>query len=47
MDTRVRGIPEPLWREFKAMCALQGKTMNEVLVKLIKQAVDQYNKGKS
>jgi len=45
MDTRVRGIPTELWREFKSMCALQGKTMNAVLVKLIQQAVENWKKG--
>jgi len=45
MDTRVRGIPTELWREFKAMCALQGKSMNAVLVKLVQQAVDEWKKG--
>lgn len=47
MEARVRGIPQPLWREFKAMCALQGKSMNEALVELITKAVEDWKKGRS
>ncbi|MBA7584870.1 hypothetical protein ES708_26836 [subsurface metagenome] len=47
METRVRHIPEQLWREFKSMCALEAITMNDMLIKLMQQAVEQHKKGKS
>ena len=39
-DYRVREIPEDLWRRFKALSALQGKTVNQRFLELMVEAVD-------
>ena len=39
----LRGIPEELRNQFKATCALQGKTITEVLIELMRKEVE---KGK-
>lgn len=39
-DYRVKDIPEDLWRKFKALSALEEKTINQKLVDLIREAVD-------
>ena len=31
---------ETLWRKFKAMAAMRGKTLNEAIIDLIKKEVD-------
>jgi hypothetical protein len=40
----LRGVPEELRNQFKASCALQGKTITEVLIELMRKEVE---KGKS
>jgi hypothetical protein len=40
----LRGIPDELRNQFKAACALQGKTITEVMMELMRKEVE---KGKS
>ena len=39
-DYRVREIPEDLFRRFKALSALQGRTVNQRFLELMVEAVD-------
>ncbi len=43
-ETRIKNIPEMLWRQFKAICVLEGLRVNDQLIELVKQYVDE--KGK-
>jgi hypothetical protein len=45
-DARIRNIPEMLWREFKAVCALEGTTINDKIIELIQKTVEQHREGK-
>ncbi len=36
----LRGIPEELHHQFKAVCALQGKTINEAIQELMRREVE-------
>jgi len=36
----LRGVPEELRNQFKAACALQGKTITEVLIELMRKEVE-------
>ena len=45
-DARIRNIPEMLWREFKAVCALEGTTINDKMIELIQKTVEQHREGK-
>ena len=35
----LRGVPDELRNQFKAACALQGKTITEVMIELMKKEV--------
>lgn len=35
----IRQVPEPLRREFKSMCAREGKSMQEKIIELMREAV--------
>jgi hypothetical protein len=39
----LRGVPEELRNQYKALCALQGKTITDALIELIRREVE---KGK-
>ena len=43
-ETRIKNIPESLWRQFRAICVLKGLRINDQLIELIKNYVDE--KGK-
>ena len=45
-DARIRNIPEMLWREFKAVCALEGTTINDKIIELIQKTVEQHREDK-
>ena len=36
----IKGIPDELRNQFKAACAVRGKTMREVLMRLMQEEVD-------
>ena len=40
-ESRVRNIPEMLWRRFKAICLLKGARVNDTMIELIKRYVDE------
>lgn len=39
-DFRVKAIPEELHRRLKALAALEGLSMNELIVKILRDAVE-------
>jgi len=39
-DLLIKGIPEELRNQFKALCAANGTNMREVLIKYMKEAVE-------
>ena len=39
-ETRIKNIPESLWRRFKAICVLRGVKINDQLLELIQEYVD-------
>lgn len=43
----VKEIPDEVRNAFKACCAAQGKTIKAELVRLMKEAVEKYNKDKA
>jgi len=43
MEFRLRNIPEQLWKEFKILCIRRDASLNEMLIRLIREAVE---KGK-
>ena len=43
-ETRIKNIPESLWRQFRAICVLKGLKVNAQMIELIRQYVDE--KGK-
>jgi hypothetical protein len=43
MEFRLRNIPDDLWRHFKSQCALEGKTITDKLMELIRVVAE---KGK-
>jgi len=36
----LRGVPDDLRNQFKAVCALQAKTMTEVIIELMRKEVE-------
>jgi len=40
-ESRIRNIPEMLWRRFKAICLLKGERVNDTMIELIKRFVDE------
>jgi hypothetical protein len=36
----LRGVPDELRNQFKALCALQGKNMTDVLIELMRKEVE-------
>lgn len=43
METRIRNIPENLWRRFRALCVLQGQSVNEKIIELVAAYVEKSN----
>jgi hypothetical protein len=43
-DYILRGIDEKLWRKVKAIAALQGMTVKELIIKLLEKEVTKLNK---
>lgn len=39
-ELRVRGIPEPAYRAFRAVCNLEGVTVNERMIELIRREAE-------
>ncbi len=39
-ETRIRNIPDALWRQFKSLCVLQGEKVNDKLIELVRLYVD-------
>ena len=42
----IRNIPDEIHKEFRIMCLEKGVSMNSELVRLMKQAVEEYKKRK-
>jgi hypothetical protein len=42
----LRGVPDQLRNQFKAACALQGKTITEVMIELMKKEVERAGRKK-
>jgi plasmid stability protein len=40
MQVRIRDIPDPIHRTLKSWAALEGKSLNDLLVEILKQAVE-------
>jgi hypothetical protein len=45
-ETRIRNIPDHLWRQFKSLCVLRGELVNAKVIELVEKYVDSM-KGKS
>ena len=46
-DYRIQGVPEDVWRLFKATCAVEGVTPNKKLIDMIREHVDAHKWPKS
>ncbi|MHA1782017.1 MAG: FitA-like ribbon-helix-helix domain-containing protein [Promethearchaeota archaeon] len=42
----IRNIPDDVHKKFKIMCAEKDTSMNQEIIKLMKEAVDKYFKKK-
>lgn len=40
----IKGVPEDLWRKFKSIIALEGKTVKDKVIELIEQEVERKKK---
>jgi len=48
-EFRLRNIPADAWKSFKAVCALEGKTVNDKIIELVKgeaERLDRLMRGK-
>ena len=43
-NTIIRNIPDDIHRDFKVMCAKKGVSINQELIRLMKEAVDKEGK---
>jgi hypothetical protein len=37
----IKGVPDDIYRRFKAQCAMEGKTVKNKLIEMIKKEVEQ------
>ena len=42
METRIRSIPDDIWRDFKRMCVDEGVSMNQKVVDLVAGTVERW-----
>lgn len=45
-ELRIRGVPEEVYRKIKALAALEGQTINDYLIRLVKEHVAKTDKLK-
>ena len=46
-ETRIRNIPDEIYRKYKALCALKGVKINDYVIELLKKEVAKREKEKS
>jgi hypothetical protein len=46
MNLMIKGVPEELWRQFKSVCALEGKTVKDKIIELVEKEVEKDRTGK-
>ena len=39
-ETRIRNIPDAMWRRFKALCIVRGELVNTKVIELVQKYVD-------
>ena len=45
-ETRIRNIPDDVYRKFKALCAENGYKINDHIIELLKREVEKREKEK-
>ena len=45
MDSRIRNIPEDIWRRFRVICLERGVSMNQRIIELVRAEVERVNKA--
>ena len=45
-DMNIRDVPDDLKKNFRALCILQGKTLRDGIIDLMKREVEKEQKGK-